>query len=63
MTVQRLLEKMNLVGVNVSIRKHDKTYGLTYVGGGKPSYCCARYGAYVVVESTIIDGILVLYVV
>lgn len=63
MTVKRLLETMNLHGVSVSIRTHDKKYGLTYIGGGKPSYCCSRYGAYVVVESTIIDGILVLYVV
>lgn len=62
MTVGTLLKKMNLNGVNVSIRKHDKVYGLTYVGGGKPSYCVSRYGAYLVVESTVIDNILILYV-
>lgn len=63
MTVKRLLQALNLRGVRVSIRAHDKTYGLTYIGGGNPSYCCAKYGAYVVEESTILDGMLVIYVV
>lgn len=60
-TLKTLLESMHFEG-QVSVRKNDKIYGLTYLGGGTPSYCKKRYGYYIVVGTCIIDNVLVVYV-
>lgn len=62
MYVGQLLKGLNLTGGQVSIRKRDKIYGLTYLGGGSPEKCIKRFEWYLVLGSCIIDNILVLYV-
>lgn len=61
MTVERVLRGLKGT-MHVSIRKRDRIYGMTYIGGGTCERCIYRYGAYIIEESCIIDGVLVLYV-
>lgn len=60
-TLKTLLENMHFDG-QVSVRKWDSVYGLTYLGGGNPSYCSKRYGYYIVVGTCIMDNVLIVYV-
>lgn len=62
MTVSTLLKGLKLGDAVISIRKRDPRYGLTFLGCGVPYRVLSRFGAYIVTDSTIADGVLVLYV-
>lgn len=62
MYVGQLLKGLNLTGGQVSIRKQDRIYGLTYLGGGSPERCIKRFEWRAVLGSCIVDNVLILYV-
>lgn len=55
-----VLEALKFDG-HISIRRNG-FYGLQYIGGGKSEDLTKRYGGYIVVKSTVINNVLVIYV-
>ena len=55
-----MLEALKFDG-HISIRRNG-FYGLQYIGGGKSEDLTKRYGGYIVVKSTVINNVLVIYV-